>query len=342
MTATTAPRLVALHDDDLAVPEPAQAQRVVGRAEELHAREDLAQARARSASASADGGARRARRSAPSPPQRRRSASGASSESIRSVARATTDWYPSLRSSSGTRRPNASTSTRPARRLRTRRSSGSSPSRPFSARAIASNVAVVEPEQPVGRVADRRERIEEVADARERRGRAACCCPGPREETGRAVARAGSASARRRPWNSVEVREKRSSIGSWLPARWTRDEPALACRCGRTTTRRARARARSSAPISASADGLEQRALAAAVLAEEHQPRRRRDRRGDARRTDVERAQHLEVAHLDPLDPTSAPEVVLTGVRLVPERVRVLGALRRVELALRRACAPRR
>ena len=49
---------------------------------------------------------------------------------------------------------------------------------------------------------------------------------------------------------------------------------------------------------------------------------------------DVEVAEHLEVAHLDPLDPPRAAEVVLARVRGVVERVRVLGALHRLELAL--------
>ena len=100
---------------------------------------------------------------------------------------------------------------------------GLEPEQPFQRSRDRLERSIVEPEQPVRRVADRAERVEEVSDARERRrGRRPLSWSG--KQPGRAVREQDQLrllGAR----NSLDVREKRSSIGSWLPARWTRTSP---------------------------------------------------------------------------------------------------------------------
>ncbi len=81
-------------------------------------------------------------------------------------------------------------------------------------------------------------------------------------------------------------------------------------------------------------DRLEQRALATAVLAEQHQPGSGGRVRGDAWQLEVERPDHLEVVDDDALDSPRPPEVVLPGRRLGRDRVRVLRHLASVERRL--------
>ena len=190
---------------------------------------------------------------------------------------------------------------------------------------------VVEAEQPLGRVADRREGVEEVLDAgqgRRRRRLLAATRKQPRRAIGehdhlrldaaleRAAAPGEAQLDRLRAPGQVDADDAAQRAVADVLARVEAERRPLrlAHQCQR--------------------DGLQQRALPAAVLAEQHQPRGGRGRRRERRRPQVDVAEHLEVPHLDPLDPSRAAEVVLAGVRVALERVGVLRALGRVERSL--------
>ena len=135
------------------------------------------------------------------------------------------------------------------------------------------------------------------------------------------------------PRNVADPRVNRSSIGSGLADEVDADMPAP-CAVADVARRVEPERVSLLGTHQRERHRLEQRALARAVLAEEHQPGRRGGRRREARRAEVEMVDHLEVPHLDPLDAAGATEVVDARVLRARERVRVLRALRRVEGAL--------